>query len=135
MNRATLADYEEIKAICNHPSMGWPHEVDPHNWLADPRNIVLFEDGNCAMFLWRWIGIYEAHVLFTKRGQQALDLGSLMLTAMFRSGAGMILSVVSKERRAASWFARQLGFNFRGEIESIEGLSEMYQLESREWVL
>lgn len=133
MQRATLADYEEIKAICNDPAMGWTEEVDPRRWLADPRNIILFEDGNCAIFLWRWIGIYEAHVLFTKRGKLAVDLGALFLDLMFKCGTAMILAVVSPDRRQAAWFARKLGFQCRGEIETIEGLSEMYQLEAAQW--
>jgi hypothetical protein len=126
VRRATLADYDEVKAVCE--KCGMP--ADPERWLADPRNIILIEGENVALFLWRWIGIYEAHVLFTKRGKLAVDLGALWLDAMFKCGAAMILAVVSKERRQASWFARKLGFQFRGEIETIEGLSEMYQLES-----
>lgn len=113
--------------------MEWGVEIDPRQWLADPRNIILIEDENCALFLWRWIGIYEGHVLFTKRGKLAIDLGALFLDAMFECGATMILAVVSKDRPKASWFVRRLGFEFRGEIETFEGLSEMYQLEAAQW--
>jgi hypothetical protein len=129
LKRGTLADQEELKAICNTVGMGG----DVHRWLADPRNIVLMEGDNAALFLWRWIGIYEAHVLFTKRGKLALDLGSFMLGMMFKSGAGMILSVVSDTLPQAGWFARRLGFRCRGEIETIEGLSKMYQMEAEQW--
>lgn len=132
MRRAGPEDYEEVKAICNHPSVGWDG-IDPANWLADPRNIILVEGENCALFLWRWIGIYEGHVIFTKRGKLALDLAHLFLDVMFKSGAAMILAVVSRERRKASWFVRRLGFQFRGEIETFEGPSEMYQLEAQKW--
>jgi hypothetical protein len=129
LKRGTLADQEELQAICDTVGMGG----DVHRWLADPRNIVLMEGDNAALFLWRWIGIYEAHVLFTKRGKLALDLGSFMLGMMFKSGAGMILSVVSDTLPQAGWFARQLGFRCRGEIETIEGLSKMYQMEAEQW--
>jgi hypothetical protein len=129
LKRATVADAEQLESICKTLGMGG----DVHRWLADPRNIVLMEGDNAALFLWRWIGIYEAHVLFTKRGKLALDLGSYMLGLMFKSGAGMILSVISEKLPQASWFARQLGFTCRGEIDTIQGLSEMYQLEASEW--
>jgi hypothetical protein len=126
VRRATLADSEDIKAICD--KCGMPADLD--KWLADPRNIALIEGDNVALFSWRWIGIYEAHVLFTARGQAALAIGREWLSAMFGGGAQMILAVVPEERRRAAWFARKLGFGFRGRLETIEGLSEMYQLES-----
>lgn len=126
MKRAGPDDCDELKAICEKCWM----PSDPTRWLADPRNIILIEDDNAALFLWRWIGIYEAHVLFAKRGKLALDLGALWLDLMFKSGAVMILAVAPKERPQAAWFARRLGFQCRGEIETIEGLSEMYQLEA-----
>lgn len=125
VRRATLDDYEEVKALCG--------EMDPHRWLADPRNIILIEGDDCALFLWRWIGIYEAHVLFKSRGKQAINRGGLWLDMMFKSGAAMILCVISKELPQASWFARQLGFSHRGDIDTIQGLSEMYQLEASQW--
>jgi hypothetical protein len=126
VRRATLADSEGIKAVCD--KCGMPADLE--KWLADPRNIALIEGENVALFSWRWIGIYEAHVLFTARGTDALAIGREWLSAMFDAGAQMILAVVPEERKQAAWFARRLGFGFRGRIETIEGLSEMYQLES-----
>jgi hypothetical protein len=126
MRRALPEDTEQVKAICEQCGM----PADPERWLAEPRNIILIEDDNVALFLWRWIGIYEAHVLFTARGKVAVEMGNLWLETMFNCGAAMILAVVPKGRRRAAWFARRMGFEFKGEIETIEGLSEMYQRES-----
>lgn len=126
MIRATLENYEEVRAICERDGGG-----DPRRLLADPRNIFLLEDDNLAMFLWRWIGIYEGHVLFAKRGKLALDLGSYFLDVMFKCGAGMILAVAMP--RPARWFLRQLGFQSKGLIETVEGESEMFQLEAAQW--
>lgn len=128
MRRAGPDDYEEVKAIFEREGGS-----DPAKLLADPRNIILIEDDNCVAFTWRWIGIYEGHVMFAKRGKLAIDLGAFCLDLMFKHGAAMILAVISKERRQAIWFVRKLGFQFKGEIESIEGLSEMYQLEAATW--
>lgn len=130
MRRASLADYEEVKAICEREGGG-----DPYRLLADPRNVILIEHDNCAMFLWRWIGIYEGHALFAKRGKLAIDLGALFLDLMFKSGAVMILAVISKDRPQASWFVRKLGFSLKGETVTVEGLSELYQLEAETWAL
>ena len=137
MIRAGPEHYETVKRICNHPRIVAQFdvgtEIDPANWLADPRNIILVEGENVALFLWRWIGIYEGHCLFTARGREALDLGAAMLGLMFSHGAAMVLAVASNPRRHVHWFLRQLGFDPKGEIETIEGLSQMFQLESSQW--
>lgn len=122
MRRGGLDDCEQLKAICEGLNIPCP---DPERILGEPRNIVLFEDGNCAMFLWRWPAIYEGHCLFTCRGKEAEDLAKRMLAAM--SGA-MILAVTPQ--RHVGLFLRRLGFEFRGTVETIEGPSQMYQLET-----
>lgn len=139
--RASLDDLEHIKAICNHHSIRrhWddPYaEVDPTRWLADPRNVILFDGMNAGIFLWRWIGIYEVHCLFTAKGNDAIELGRGMIGAMFSAGAGMLLTVIPDTHgmRHVRWFARRMGFASRGHIQTIEGPSEMLQLEASQWV-
>jgi hypothetical protein len=138
IRRAGVADHEAIKALCNDPAVrgrmsDTVTEIDPLGWLQEPRNVVLFDGENAALFLWRWIGIYEVHVLFRCRGRKAVALGREMLTLMFNSGAGMILCVVNFRLPEAAWFARRMGFTSRGLIQTIEGASEMFQLESQQW--
>lgn len=138
MRRATLDDLEHIKSICNHYTIRrhWddPYaEVDPSKWLADPRNVILFEGDNCGLFLWRWIGIYEVHCLFTAKGNDAIELGRSMIGLMFQTCAGMLLTVIPVGLRHVKWFARRMGFESRGLIETIEGQSEMLQLEAGQW--
>jgi hypothetical protein len=130
ITRAGPDDYVQVKA-----SIGASRpDIDPAIWLADPRNIILIEDDNCAAFLWRWIGIYEVHVFFSKRGKLAVDIGALWLDAMFKCGAGMILCVIPTHNLKAKWFARRLGFSHRGEAETIEGPADLFQLEASQWV-
>lgn len=139
IRRATLADHEAIKAICNDPLVRARMSdsetiIDPAAWLADPRNVILWDGENVALFLWRWVGIYEGHVLFRSRGRDALELARDMLALMFGAGAGMILAVVHEGLPEAAWFLRRLGFGSRGWIETIEGTSEMFQMECARWV-
>lgn len=139
IRRATLDDHSAVMAICNDPLVRRRMSdsatiIDPAAWLADPRNVVLWDGDNVAMFLWRWVGIYEGHVLFRTRGRAALKLGRDMLDLMFGAGAGMILAVIHEELPEAAWFVRRLGFGSRGLIETIEGTSEMFQMESARWV-
>ena len=122
MRRGTIADCQLLTTICE--TLGIPCS-DPERVLAEPRNIVLFDGDNCAMFLWRWPGIYEGHVLYTLRGREAETLAKQMLDAM--RGA-MILAITPQ--RHVGLFLRRLGFEFRGMVETIEGPSQMYQLET-----
>lgn len=123
MRRASLDDREHLIAICEELKIPCP---DPDRVLAEPRNIVLIEGDNLAMFLWRWPGIYEGHVLYTAKGKAAEALALQMLETM--SGA-MILAVTPQ--RHVGLFLRRMGFEFHGTVETIEGLSQMYQLEPK----
>jgi hypothetical protein len=119
VRRADLSNLEQIKELCDGE--------DPTRWLAEPRNVLLLDGPNCLMFLWRWVGIYEVHIQFTAKGREAQRVCRAMLDAM---PAALLLAVIPKEKRHVGLFARRMGFQFRGEIETIEGLSEMYQLEA-----
>jgi hypothetical protein len=131
LRRATLEDADLLNTICERDGL---KGADSARWIADPRNVIIIEDDNAALFLWRWEGIYEAHVLFAKRGKMAIGLGALFLDLMFKAGAHLVLAVIHKSLPQASWFVRQLGFQYRGDTETIEGPSEMYQLEASQWV-
>lgn len=122
MKRGGLEDCKQFEAICAKLEIPCP---DPERVLAEPRNIVLIEGDNLAMFLWRWPGIYEGHVLYTARGKKAEILGHQMLEAM----RGAMILAVTPERHVGL-FLRRLGFKFHGTVETIEGLSQMYQLEA-----
>lgn len=119
LRRASLDDTDLIQQLCDG--------TDPTRWLADPRNILLLDGANCLMFLWRWVGIYELHIQFTATGREAERICRSMLAAV---PAAMLLAVIPKEKRNVRLFARRMGFEARGEIETIEGLCEMYQLEA-----
>lgn len=139
MRRATAADYEAIKAICNDPAVrkgmsDETTEIDPLHWLVEPRNIILIDGENVLFFLWRWVGIYEAHILFKARGREALRLASEMVSAIFAMGAGMILAVINYRLPHAAWFVRKLGFSSRGLVQTVEGAGEMFQIEAAQWV-
>jgi hypothetical protein len=119
IRRATLDDADLIQELCDG--------ADPHRWLADPRNILLLDGRNCLMFLWRWVGIYELHIQFTAKGKEAERICRAMLVAV---PAAMLLAVIpKKKKRNVRLFARRMGFVLRGEVETIEGLCEMYQKE------
>ncbi len=120
IRRATVDDVAAVQAIIGEAG-------DAERWLAEPRNVVLWDGANVALFLWRWIGVYEGHVQFEARGREAIDLAGQMLGLMRGAGAAVIIAVTSQP--AAAWFLRQIGFTSYGLIPTIEGMSEMFQLE------
>lgn len=135
MRRATLDDLEHVKSLVNHPKIrrfqsDTETELDPSPWLADPRHVVLVEGDNAMVFAWRWVGIYEVHILFTVSGCAAVNLCREMLGQMFAAGTVMLLAVIPENLRHVILFARRFGFAFKGRIETIEGICEMYQLEA-----
>lgn len=119
IRRASLADLNLVKSLCD--------DTDPTRWLEEPRNVILLDGGNCLMFLWRWVGIYEVHIQFTSAGKEAARICRAMLDAM---PWAMLLAVIPKEKRHICLFARRMGFTFQGDVETIEGLCEMYQKEA-----
>jgi hypothetical protein len=138
MRRADLGDYALVKKLCNHPKIrrhqnDTTTELDPIPWFADPRHIILIDGDNCMVFAWRWIGIYEVHILFTLSGRQATDLCRAMLNLMLNGPAQMLLAVIPKHLRHVILFARRFGFAFKGETETIEGPCQLYQLEAAQW--
>lgn len=133
IRRATIADYEAIKELMNDPHIrkgmsDETSELDPFDYLQEPRNVILFDGRNCLLFLWRWVGIYEAHILYRDRGAKALRLAREMLDLMTGS---LILAVINYRLPHAAWFVRRLGFQSRGLVNTIEGPSEMFQMELR----
>lgn len=137
MIRATIEDYDTIYAICNDPfirkHLSPEIEIDPAKWLEDPRNIILHEDGNAMLFLWRWVGVYEAHILFRARGAEAFKLAPKSMDKIFEMGATIVRAVIHQDLKHVSWFVRRHGFAFQGMVETVEGPCGMYQLEASQW--
>ena len=139
MTRAGPEDYQHIKYLLNHPKIR-RHQSDPYTelepaWLNDPRHIVLFDGDNAMVFVWRWIGIYEVHILFTASGTEAINLCRSMLQVMLTGPAMMLLAVIPQKLRHVRLFARRFGFIPKGVEVTSEGLCELYQLEAARWAL
>jgi len=123
MRRVTEAD--EVNAIANDSSvrelmflgaMYPPNELDFTPWVEDARNVVLLNDGFCAMFVWRGPGIYECHLMIRKqdRGANAMQVGHQMLDYMREQGARIIWGQPSIYNRAAICYIRRMGLKPAG---------------------
>lgn len=98
--------------------------------LSEPLHICLIEGENGAIFAWRGPGTYEAHVFFSVRGRDALELGWRMLAHMREHhGAQKFWTLVPVESRHVKMFARLLGWESKGEVISKHGAHELFVLE------
>jgi hypothetical protein len=116
LRRATLADTAQVQALCE--------DIDPTNALADPRHVFLLDGDNLLMFMWRWHGIYEVHIQFTTKGKEAERICRAMLDAM---PWAMLLAVIPMSKRHVRLFARRMGFEPRGQVETTDEYCEMLE--------
>jgi len=108
--------------------------LDPTALLADPKNILLFDEGGGQFFHWKGPGIYEAHSFYLVRGRQALAKGREAIRLMFEEyGAEKLWRAPPIENRPARWFNRQLGFRSLGVVQmpliySDTGICELFEM-------
>lgn len=109
-----------INAIGNDPDVrmmsriGCIHtddELDYSPWVDDPNNVVLLEEGFCAIFVWSAPFTYECHIMALpeSRGSEGMRAGRLMLEYMKQAGAKVIWGRPSIHNRAAICYIRRMG--------------------------
>lgn len=101
------------------------------DWLADPNVVVLTDGSNIAIFeAQEEPGVFYGHTIFRERGRGAIIAGRKIikfLAAVF--GARTIKGETPLEKRAARWFARQLGFRSGGFKSTPAGEVEQFVME------
>jgi hypothetical protein len=99
------------------------HEIDssPLNrglrgidWVADPRNVAVWEGDDLALFDYVGPGMYEGHFLFQSRGKEAVRVAKLLTHRMFDHGAKMLIGYVPLENRKAGVIAHMAGYHYAG---------------------
>jgi hypothetical protein len=93
---------------------------DMEDWVANPNNITLEQDGDFGLFSFEKEGIYTGHYLFTKaRGKAAVTLARQMLELIFSDlyGAKIVTGITPADNRPALWMTRHLGFTVHKSID------------------
>lgn len=103
--------------------------LDYSEVLAEPLHICLVEGDSGAIFAWRGPGIYEAHVFFSVRGRDALDLAARMQADMQERGARKLWSLIPDDDRRVKLFLRHLGWKPGGQFKTRNGPQEYYSME------
>ena len=101
---------------------------DAEDWFSNPDNYALKEGENIGFAEPKDNGVYWVHFCFhTARGKQALDLTKRLLINLFENKPAKIaIGIISKENKKALWVVRVVGFTSLGEVETKNGLCEMF---------
>lgn len=113
------------------------HGFDPEEWLADHKNIALYNDkGDFALFEYEVKGVYSGHYFFKSRGKAARDAGRDFLRKAFTEGYGIqvIRGFSPIQHLGARWLNKQLGFKGYGVVQTEVGPMELVILTKKEWM-
>jgi hypothetical protein len=114
-------------ALVNRLAAAQGQDGDFTEFLSDPLHVCLIEGKSGALFAFRGPGIYEVHVFFDVRGAKALWLGETMLGWMReKHGARLFWSLIPVESRKVLMFARLMGWESHGIVESRHGWQELF---------
>lgn len=121
-----LLDVEICRKITgNHPRY---FTFDIEDWFSNPLNYALIHDENIAFAEWKSEGVYHVHFCFdTARGRDAIRLTKQMFEEFCRScPVEIAIGLISDSNKKAKWVIRQVGFKSLGEIETENGICEMF---------
>lgn len=102
----------------------------PVEWLGDPDNILLTENGDDIVMLeGNGQGVYNLHWLLASRGKQALASAERLLRRAFtQHDALAVFGWTPVHLRAARWFNRRIGGTSLGVVETEWGPMEGFAL-------
>lgn len=102
----------------------------PKEWLDDPTNILLAENGDDIVMLeGNGQGVYNIHWLLASRGKKALASAERLLGRAFtQHDARMVFGWIPVHLRASRWFSRKIGGTSLGVAETEWGPMEGFYL-------
>jgi hypothetical protein len=106
------------------------HGFDIDEWLDDPTNLLLIENGtDIVMLEGDGQGVYNLHWLLASRGKSALAVAERLLRRTFvQHGAVQVFGWTPVHLRAARWFNRKIGGTSLGTRQTEWGLMEGFSL-------
>lgn len=104
---------------------------DVEDWFADENNYALIEGQNIAFGEYKSPGVYWVHFCFDEaRGREAIELTKQMFAEFcHRCPVKIAIGLIVVDNKKAKWLIRQVGFKSLGEIETKNGLCEMFYSE------
>lgn len=101
---------------------------DAVDWFSKPENFAYREGDNIAFGEYKSPGVYWVHFCFdTARGREAINLTKRMFKRLSRDCPLKIgIGLIGVNNKKAKWLIRQVGFKSLGEIDTANGLCEMF---------
>lgn len=121
IQRSTDADFLQ-RTLDQYPEL--VQNFDAKEWLTEGANILLRSQNNLALFEKIGNGLYEGHMFFKVRGREAITLALRMLKEL--EEARTVVAIIPSWNRKSQWIVRQIGFNYNGPIEKVNGPHEMF---------
>ena len=121
-----LTDPAKCRRVTDKYPQYFTFEVE--EWLANADNYALIEGDNIAFGEYKLPGIYWVHFCFdAARGRDAIQLTKDMFEEFCRvCPVKTAIGLIEVNNRKARWLIRQVGFKSLGEIETENGLCEMF---------
>ena len=126
MRFATMADKDEVEAICNNPLVrlwtsfsGKP--CDATRYLTEPNKTILFEHG-CFLGVNLGDGRYDVHLnlLPNCRGQQAIEVTKAAVDMAFEQlNAQELIGQIPVSIPQSAWIAKKIGMKYRYTIDNM----------------
>lgn len=97
-------------------------------WFASSNNYALIDGPNIAFAEYKSPGVYWVHFCFdTARGREAIQLTKDMFEEFCRvCPVKTAIGLIEVNNKKARWLIRQVGFKSLGEVETHNGLCEMF---------
>jgi len=121
-----LTDPAECRRVTDKHPQYFTFDVDA--WFANADNYALMEGDNIAFGEYKKPGVYWVHFCFdTARGREAIQLTKDMFEEFCRvCPVKTAIGLIEVNNRKARWLIRQVGFKSLGEVETENGLCEMF---------
>lgn len=132
---------DELNAAVNHPDVlpfvaeGYVR-VDMAPFLANPKNVAMRRGSGVMIFAHIGNGFYDGHLLFPMDCPGKLQKARDMISELFtQHDAHVITGTISRQRRAARFFTRALGFENTGSQTDPDGCETVsYRMTRDQWV-
>lgn len=121
-----LTDPTECRKVTDKYPQYFTFDVE--DWFSKENNYALIEGDNIAFGEYKSPGVYWVHFCFdTARGREAINLTKRMFKRLSRDCPLKIgIGLIGVNNKKAKWLIRQVGFKSLGEIDTANGLCEMF---------
>lgn len=111
---------------------------EPEEWLADPFNIALINDGDDVALFENQVDLKQTvcgHYFFHSRGKKAIQAAQNFLEEVFNDydHVETIIGLTPTDHKGALWMNKRLGFKEHGTIDTVVGPCMFVLMTKEQW--